>query len=216
MSLFAENTGGGNFKPVPTGLHLARCYRIIDLGTQKSEFEGNVKFARKIKITWEVHGIDDSGAPIVTDKGEPFVISKDYTLSWGEKAKLREHLVSWRGRPFTDEEQRRFDLKNVLNAWCMLNVQHKPKKNSSGIYAHVENVTPVHAVLKAKMPKGVNKAEMFTLGDPDMEMFATFSEYLQNQIKSSPEWKAMFAESPQNVAPKQGADDDFGDSEIPF
>ena len=41
MSFIVENTSsGGDFKPVPAGLHLARCYRIIDLGTQRSEFDG--------------------------------------------------------------------------------------------------------------------------------------------------------------------------------
>ena len=214
MSLFAESTGG-SFKPVPAGMHLARCYRIIDLGTQKSEYEGKVNFLRKIKIVWEVHGTDEDGSPIVTDKGEPFIITKDYTLSWGEKANLRKDLEAWRGRPFSEEEQRRFDLKNVLDKFCMINVQHKPRRTGDGVYANVVNVTPVPAALKGSMPQGFNAAQMFTLGEPDMEMFETFSDYLKNQIKESPEWKALFATAPQTKTPK-GDFDDFGDDSIPF
>ena len=64
---FVEDTGT-SFTPVPAGIHTARCYRIIDLGTQKSEYEGQVKMSRKIKICWEVHGNDDEGNPIATNK----------------------------------------------------------------------------------------------------------------------------------------------------
>ena len=216
MSLFAENNTGGSFKPVPAGMHLARCYRIIDLGTQKTEYEGNVKFLRKTKFVWEVHGIDDSGAPIVTDKGEPFVITKDYTLSWGEKANLRKDLEAWRGKPFSADEQRRFDIKNVLDKFCMINVQHKPKRTGDGVYANIVNVTPGPAALKGSMPAGFNKAQMFTLGEPDMDMFETFGDYLKAQIKESPEWKALSAPKNESKSNQKGADDDFGDDEIPF
>ena len=113
MSFIVEDTGG-SFTPVPAGMHLARCYRIIDLGTQKTEFEGNVDFKRKLKIVWEIHGEDDEGKPIVTSKNEPMIITKDYTMSWGDKATLRKDLQSWRGKPFTEDEQKRFDLKSVL------------------------------------------------------------------------------------------------------
>jgi len=35
MSFYVENKGG-DFESTPPGMHLARCYRIVDLGTQKS------------------------------------------------------------------------------------------------------------------------------------------------------------------------------------
>ena len=57
MSLIVE-ASESNFKPVPAGMHLARLYRIIDLGTQKSEYEGKVNFLHKVKFVWEVHGED--------------------------------------------------------------------------------------------------------------------------------------------------------------
>ena len=63
------------YKLVPAGSHLARCYRLVDLGTQRSDYEGNVKFLRKVMINWELHSEDDEGQPLVTDKGEPLSIS---------------------------------------------------------------------------------------------------------------------------------------------
>ena len=37
MSLIAKSTegSGSSFVTVPPDMHLARCYRIVDLGTQK-------------------------------------------------------------------------------------------------------------------------------------------------------------------------------------
>lgn len=191
MSFIVEDTGG-SFTPVPAGMHLARCYRIIDLGTQKTEFEGNVDFKRKLKIVWEIHGEDDEGKPIVTSKNEPMIITKDYTMSWGDKATLRKDLQSWRGKPFTEEEQKRFDLKSVLDKWCMVNVAHKPKKTGSGVYANVVAVTPVPSAIKsAGLPQGHNPCAIFLISEPDMELFNTFGDYLKKTIQGAPEWKAV-------------------------
>jgi hypothetical protein len=46
MSFYVEDKGG-SFESTPVGSHLARCYRIVDLGTQKSEYQGQVKYLHK-------------------------------------------------------------------------------------------------------------------------------------------------------------------------
>ena len=119
MALVAKE-GESNFTPVPPGMHLARCYRVVDLGTQKSEYLGTIKHLPKVMLQFEVHGEDEAGKPIVTAKNEPMTISKTFTLSLAEKATLRKDLQTWRGREFTPEELRGFELKNVLGAWAMI------------------------------------------------------------------------------------------------
>ena len=214
MSFIVEDTGG-SFTPVPAGMHLARCYRIIDLGTQKTEFEGNVDFKRKLKVVWEIHGEDDEGKPIVTSKNEPMIITKDYTMSWGDKATLRKDLQSWRGKPFTEDEQKRFDLKSVLDKWCMVNVAHKPKKSGGGVYANVVAVTPVPNSLKAiTLPKGHNQCGIFLISEPDMEMFNSFGEYLKKTIQAAPEWKAVQGRQAAEVGGHDGFEN--MDDDIPF
>jgi hypothetical protein len=211
VSFIVENSGGGTFKPVPNGVHLARLYRLIDLGTQKSEYEGKINYLRKIKFVWEVHGHDEDGTPLVTDKDEPMIITRDYTMSWGDKATLRRDLESWRGRPFTEEEQRRFDLKNVLDQWCMINVQHKPRQKG-GVFANVIGVTPVPKIVRQNgLPKGHNPCSFFLVSDPDMELFETFSDYLKEIIQASPEWRASAKTNPKS---NSGFDD--MDNDLPF
>mgnify|MGYP000541169732 CR=1 FL=1 len=53
MSSFIVEDKGGSFESTPSGMHLARCYRIIDLGTQKSEYMGVSKLLHKIMLGWE-------------------------------------------------------------------------------------------------------------------------------------------------------------------
>ena len=69
MSLTVKANSESSFTPVPAGMHLARCYRVIDLGTQKSEYMGEIKHLPKIMVQFEVHGEDENGHPLVTAKG---------------------------------------------------------------------------------------------------------------------------------------------------
>jgi hypothetical protein len=152
---------------------------------------GQVKHLHKIMIGWELHGVDDSGRQLKMSDGRPFGLFKNYTLSWSEKANLRLDLQSWRGKPFSPEEMRKFDLKNVLGAWCMINVIERQGQNGS-IYANVGGVTPVPAIIKNNgLPTPVNKLELFTLQEPDFDLFATFSQSLKVKITASPEWAKL-------------------------
>lgn len=213
MSFYVQNNGD-NFERCPAGMHLARCYRVIDLGTQKSEYMGEIKYQHKLMIGWEIHGTDDNGKPLTMADGRPFAIFKNYTFSWSEKANLRLDLQAWRGRPFSAEEMRRFDLKNILGAWCMLNVIERQGKNGN-MYANVNGVTPVPSMIKQNgYPEAVNKNEIFNLSDPDMALFETFSANLKTKIQSSPEWQKLNNKVSQESAPSVEERDETDD--IPF
>jgi hypothetical protein len=171
------------FKIAPTGSHLARLYRIIDLGTQKSEYMGKVNMLRKVKFFWELHGDD-----LKTDEGKPLIQTRNYTLSLGEKASLRKDLESWRGKSFTDDELRGFDLTNLLDKWCMITVQHRESNGKT--YADAVAVTPVPAVVaKAGLPQGVNPTLLFDMQKFDQAVFDGLSDGLKNQIMQSAEFQ---------------------------
>lgn len=213
MSFFVQSAG--DFELCPAGVHLARCYRIVDLGTQKTEYNGETKFQHKLQLGWEIHGTDDRGNPIKMSDGRPFAVYKQYTLSWSEKANLRQDLQSWRGRPFSQEEMRRFDLKNVLGAWCMLNLLEK-RGNDGKVYTNVDAITPVPGVVKqAGLPVAHNKDELFSFQNPDLALLETFSNNLKNRIKSSPEYLKL--DPNQYPSREPGSDDDLGEEEaVPF
>jgi hypothetical protein len=218
MSLIASDSGGKTFTPVPTGMHLARCYRVIDLGTQQTEWQGQIKHLRKILVTFEVHGEDEAGKPLVIDTGEPMSISKQYTLSLNDKSKLRADLASWRGRDFTQEELRGFELKNILGQWAMITTTKTEREGKE--YTNIANINPVPKIVKDRgMPAGVNKAALFAISDADMEIFDTLSENLKKKIMASPEWATYHGKSEQASdyaqASGKGALNDL-DDDIPF
>ena len=220
MSFIVEASGGSReFKTVPAGTHLARLYRIVDLGTQTSQFDGGeVKVQRKVMFGWEIHGEADDGTPLLTDEGKPMAVFKNYTLSWNEAATLRKDLQGWRGTPWTDKEAARFDLKNVLGQWCMLNIIHKPGNKDGKIFANVASISSVPGFLKKQgLPEGHNELQLFRLGDPDWELFETFSKGLKAKIESSPEYKALANTGSSGNGKKSLAsmDNDL-DNDIPF
>lgn len=188
--IIASSEMKSDFKPVPAGMHLARCYRIIDCGTQKSTWQGTEKFARKIMMQFEIHGEDEQGNPTKTAKGEQLSISKNYTLSLHEKSRLSIDLESWRGAAFTAEERRGFNLERILGAWAMVSVATSLGSDGKE-YTNIVNINAVPAsIKKAGLPEACNEAKIFSIDKPDMNLFETFGEKLKDKIKSSPEWQA--------------------------
>ena len=184
MIVTGSTTQKKEFKIAPVGSHLARLYRIIDLGTQTSEYMGQTKMLRKVKFFWELHGDD-----LKTDDGKPLIQTRNYTLSLGEKASLRKDLESWRGKSFTDDELRGFDISNLLDKWCMVTVQHRTANNGN-VYADCVAVTPVPAIVaKAGLPKGENPCLIFDLQKFDQAVFDGLSQGLKDQIMQSAEMR---------------------------
>jgi hypothetical protein len=216
MALIArESGGGGTFTPVPPGMYLARCYRIVDLGTQKSEYLGQIKNLPKVMLQFEVHGEDDAGKPLVTAKGEPMSISKNFTLSLAEKATLRKDLQTWRGKEFTADELRGFQIDNVLGAWAMIAIT-KAVGNNGKEYTNIANINSVPKAMKANLPEGHNKCAAFYIESPDMDMFETFSDNLRAKIEQSPEWQARGNQPAKAASASKGSGFDDMDDDIPF
>jgi len=216
MALIArESGGGGTFTPVPPGMYLARCYRIVDLGTQKSEYLGQIKNLPKVMLQFEVHGEDDAGKPLVTAKGEPMSISKNFTLSLAEKATLRKDLQTWRGREFTADELRGFQIDNVLGAWAMIAIT-KAVGNNGKEYTNIANINSVPKPMKANLPEGHNKCAAFYIESPDMDMFETFSDNLRAKIEQSPEWQSRGKQEAKAASASKGSGFDDMDDDIPF
>lgn len=189
MAFIATDAGGGSFKRVPSGAYIGRCYSLIDLGTQLTSGQYGEKLQHKIQIGWELFGEDEQGNPLTVDvdgKEMPMTIKKSYTVSLHEKAGLRKDLAAWRGRDFTDEEAKAFDVSKLLGAYCMVNIT--TSENNGKTYSNVAGLTPLPGALKNAKPAAVHVNQVFDLDAPDMKLFATFHEKLQEAIKRSPEW----------------------------
>lgn len=203
MRLPEENS----FTPPPAGAHTAVCIGFVDMGTQASFYEDG-KPSHKVRITWE---IDEQ-----MDDGRPFTISKTYTWSMNDRATLRSHLESWRGRPFKKEDfgPNGFDTKNLLAKPCTLTIQHKEVNGQER--AVVAGVAPPMKGVKAFTPH--NPLTYLTL-DADsfsQEVFDGLGEKTREAIAGSPEYVALKGKKTGSDKYSDTPIDDDMNDEIPF
>jgi hypothetical protein len=220
MGFVASDSGGGNFKRVPSGVFIGRCYSLIDLGTQLTVGQYGEKMQHKLRLGWELFGEDESGAPLtieVDGKQMPLTITKSYTVSLHEKSSLRKDLAAWRGKDFTEEEAKSFDVSKLIGNYCMVNVT--TSETNGKTYSNVAGLTPLPGALKNAKPAPVHAPVKFDLDAPDMKVFNAFHEKLQDAIKRSPEWAQLHRSSDLQPSPRNkafdGPPDNFDDSEPP-
>lgn len=183
MGFEATDKGGKQFPICPAGAHIARCYMMIDLGTQPA-FGKEKNPTRKIRIGFET---PEEKTVFIEQKGEePFTLSKKYTLSTNEKSNLRKDLESWRGRPFTEEEAKKFDVSRVLGAAAVINVIHK-EKQGGGKTAIIASIAPL--MKGQKCPDKISAPLIYDMQNPDPGVFNVLPKWVQEEIQSALEFK---------------------------
>lgn len=115
---------------------------------------------------------------------KPFTVSKFYTNSLNEKATLRADLESWRGRAFTENELRGFDLENILGKPCMVTVIASGEKK-----VKVSNVTGLPKGFTC--PEQVNASESFWIEEWNQQRFDALSDGIKKLIQRSDEYIAL-------------------------
>lgn len=198
MGLTARDKGGGDFTPIPEDLHLAICYGIWDIGTQFSERFG--KAIHKVVIVWEIPGVRGEFERDGKKVNLPRAISKRYTLSLHAKAELRKDLESWRGKKFSDEELKGFDIKRLLGVPCQLQVLHS--KVQDKVYANIAAIT--------KAPAGTK----ITPENPTK--FFSFEERMEIP-EGTPDWiKELIHHSEEFSGEGHEENDSYPSEDIPF
>lgn len=199
MATYASDTGGGkDFDPVPEGSHLAVCDMFVDLGLQDGHFGAKHKIYLRwqipaLRLKYEKDGVEHEG---------PMSIGAQYTLSLSEKSNLRPMLQSWRGKAFTPDELKKFDVTTVLGAPCMITVTHKPKPEG-GVYANVGAV--------AKLPVGIPAPQLeggALIYDADnKDSWDKLRPWLQEKIRNQVEAK-------QDSLPEQRGEPAYADADL--
>lgn len=185
-----ETTEAIDFTPCPVGNHPARFVQVIDNGTSEDVYEGELKVRHRVTIGWEVYPEDDDGNVIMNEAGEYYLVWEDWTLSLDDKAKMVERLTQLRGTGLSAIERRRFEVGSLLDQLCSINVTHetKMKDGEQRVYAKIASIAPLSKKLAASVPDRGHDIVFFNVHKPDMEVFATFSKWRQEQIQKSYEW----------------------------
>ena len=171
---------------------LSRIFRCLEIKAQHSNFtdaefsletdNGNVT-QRDISNDYPMRVFNEDKGP------QPMVISQEFTLSMHEKANLRKFLESWRGKGFTEDEAKEFDITKLLGIPCMINIIHKEAKNGN-IYANISNVSAMPKGVEA--PAQINENIEFNFDEKFDEQFIdNLPDFIKDKIRSSQEYKAL-------------------------
>ena len=188
MGYMAKANGGGkDWEPVGTGTHFARCVTVCDLGLQPTGYGTKEKIylgfeVPGVRVTWTKDGQEHEG---------PALLGSTYTLSVHEKSILGQHLVSWRGKDFTEEERNGFDLFTVLGAPCMVSVVHNTKGEKT--YANIA------AIMRVPQGTAVPEAETEKVG------YSACHPDFSKTIDKLPEWLRNKALEGQRMGAEESA-----------
>lgn len=201
MSIIATNSGGGS-EPIPAGSYAARCYSMIQIGTNEENIMGKTKRLHKVRITWELP--TEMKVFKEGDPEKPLVISKEFTLSMHVKSNLRKFLESWRGKSFTEEQSEAFDITMLLGKSCLLSVIHTVAKNNN-TYAEVSGVNLLPSEMQC--PDQINKTQELSYDKWNQKLFESLPDFIKNKIISSDEYKEM--DNPHVIEDNSNEEDDL-------
>lgn len=153
MAIVASEPEGGNFPRIlaPDGIQAAVCCDVVDRGLVESEWQGEKKTSHKVSI----HFLLDEQIPsrwshphtnevvMVPPElaGRPFGISRWFTLSLHEKSALRHFLKTWRGKDFTADQLKGFDLETLIGAPAAITIVHNYAESKDRYYANLEGIS---------------------------------------------------------------------------
>jgi hypothetical protein len=214
MAIYAEQNSTPR-ELIEPGLHVARCYKMIEVGTVQEEMVINgrkeVKTLKKVRIGWEfpemLKVFDEKKGP------QPLVIDNEYTLSMGSKANIRKMMESWRGKPYTDQEAVKVDITKMLTQPCMINLTHK-QATSGKVYEQISSVVQMPKSMVC--PPQVNPTFNLSYDTWNQDMFDGLPEFIKNKMQTSLEYKKMFNNTPDTLSNMGSSVGDVEDDDLPF
>lgn len=185
----------------------ARLVQVVDMGLQTNFFDAE-KVNHEVMLTYELDGVyclDEDGNEVVDkprwfsetinmiDLPEGMDLLEIYNDQFRGKAKMVT-----RSRAFDPKGEMNFDLSLFLGMPCAVTIIQKKKKDGT-LKNEVGNVTaPMRGMKVADL---VNKPKLFTLDEPDMEVFGSLPTWLQDNIKKNLGFKGSALEALLGGAP---------------
>lgn len=177
-----ENQGPKQ-EPLEAGNYPARVVQIIDLGLQPQQpYQGQEKApAHEIMLTYEfgTEFIKDEEGNEVKDKprwlSETFPIRK-YPEADKAKSTKRIDAIDPKGA-------HKGNFAAFVEAPVTVTVVNNVSKKTGTVYNNVGNVTP--PMKGMVIPELVNPPKVFDLDEPDLEIFGSLPQWLQDKIKEN-------------------------------
>ena len=190
MTLNANNIPGGNRQdPVEPGSYPARLVQVIDLGLQPQEYLGEEKPPKnEIMTTYELSDEfmkDDDGEEI---KDKPRWLSETYPLNSLSSDRAKSTARYYALDPKGDSDG---DWSQLLSNPVTVTVVNKAgtNKNKGKVFTNIASTSTMRPRDAAALPPLVNEPKSFDLGNPDVELFLTLPQWVQDKIKKGLEYE---------------------------
>lgn len=149
-------TEGSTFEPHPEGQFRAVCVDVVERHGVQTAFGPK----NKIRLVWQTEENPEDG--------KPFLASASFNATLNENGRLRPFLESWRGKKFSAEELKGFDLEQLIGVGAVVQITHTTKDGKT-----YDNVTSIMRLMKGMEP--VTPREYTRVQDRPVQPAATVS-----------------------------------------
>lgn len=182
--------GADDFEMVPAGTHVGTCCLVAFIGWHMSPAFKDKQPEVQAQMLFTFELTDEK-----MKDGKPFLISAIHKDSLHVKANMRKMLECWRGKGFTNEELRGFEVIKLLGKSCFVAVIHKETGEQKELKARIAAVSKV--TKKTEVSPLVSPPLYYTveIGDPDSCDKLMLPQWVQKKVDASlPPPKARKAE----------------------
>lgn len=211
MSLHAGKIKGNNNTnrveqpALQPGSYPARLVQILDLGVQPQRpYKGQEKPpAHEIMLTYEF--VDEF---MIDEKGEELEDKPRWYSETVRLMPLTADLATSTKRYFTFDPENKYggDFTKVIG--CPVTVTVVNNVSGDKTYVNIAGTAVMRPRDAAKCPELVNEPKIFNLGEPDLEVFYSLPQWIQDKIASNlnfrgSEMEALMGGEPEKVEVKE-------------
>jgi hypothetical protein len=188
----AMNGGGKKIAPqeaVDAGTYPNRLVQLIDLGLQPQKaWDGNEKPPKQeVMLTYELLDefcVDENGEEL---EDKPRWIGETITLN---NLDVDLATSTKRYKALDPNLEHDGDFTQLMGTPSMVTITATPGKgkNAGRTFNNVANVAPMRAKEAAKAAPLVNDPKVFIVSEPDLDVFRSLPEWIQDKIKSNLEY----------------------------
>jgi hypothetical protein len=190
MGLNANKQGNNKNRveqaPIDPDVYPAYLVQIIDLGLQPQKpFQGKEKPpVQEIMLTYELsecYMVDEDGKEL-EDKPRWVSETLPFYGLFADKAKSTQRYMA-----FDPKEQFGGDFSKAIGMPCNVTIVNNAVGDK--VYTNIGNVAAISAKKAAAMDDLKNPVKVFDLDEPDMEVFNSLPQWLQDKIKGNLNFK---------------------------
>jgi hypothetical protein len=175
------------------GSYPAVCIGIVDMGTQK----GGYGDYRAVKLFFFTDEKDSEGNYHIKERQFPAKITP--------KSALGKAIRKW--MKIEIEKGESFDLDQLLNEDCMINIIHSEENDEGNTYDNIASITALSKKMDpVKLPKKIKPFSLYLDKESfDKDVFNDLPDYIKEKIKATKEYKKLMG--------KKVSDDDDDDDD---